>query len=410
MSKTSQDLQAEYESVLRGLGDLQKTEGLKHTDERWVNGIADMRRLEGEIEFAKEKEAVEKRRLEISVSQVPQPGATTNTRDMSYEGVYKRWLIRGKDERLPDDEMRVLETRGTNTNISSTNSLGGYAVPTSFSNEMEFYGIWAGGMFEACRVKEDPIGGTLNWPTGNDTSTTGLISGQGAARTVQDLTFGNVSFGDYTVDSGLIKLSRELLNDERVGLLQSSLAELIAERINRKTNAILTNGTGTSEPYGLTTAVTATGITSASATAIAQAELLKLMYKVDKYYSNGPKVGWMMHRSMVGYLRTLDFGTSTTHLFADIKAQGEPDMLLGYPIFINNDLPAANATTGLPVTAKKHIYFGDFSKYMIRRISGVSVERNDSVYWANFAVGFMGWTRLDGNLITQGAILPLLQA
>jgi HK97 family phage major capsid protein len=388
--------------------------GVETRKEEWEAGMADLNRIDDELARAIEAEKIEKRFLAAQAeNEQPreQEGAQGSNRaagkDMSYEGVYKRWLIRGKDAQLPPEEMRILETRGTNTNISSTNSLGGYLVPQSFSNELEMLGIWKGGMLEAARIYNDTLGGTLKWPTGDDTGTTGLITGQGVARTVQDLTFGNVLFSDYTIDSGIVKISRELMNDERVGLLQSVLAGQLAERINRKTNSVLTNGTGTNEPYGLTVAVTATGTTTAGATAITKAELVKHMYSVDKYYSAGANVGWMMHRNTLGYLRTLDFSTDTTHLFADLKIAGQPDMLLNYPVFINNDLP--DLSGGLPIASTKHIYFGDFSKYVVRRIEGVSIERNDSLYWANLSAGFMGWTRLDGNLIIQGAIKPLLQ-
>lgn len=332
-------------------------------------------------------------------------------KDMSYDGVWKRWITRGENARLPEAEMRILETRearGTSTQIVTTNSLGGYLVPQSFSNMLEMAGIWRGGMMEAGEIYPDEIGGTLKWPTGDDTGNTGEIVGQGVARNVVDMTFGNVLFIDYTIDSGIVKVGRELVNDNRVNFLQKALANSLAERIRKKVNSVLTNGTGTNEPYGLTVAVTATGITTASATAITAAELLRLQYSVDQYYSEGAKVGWMMHRSTLGYLRTLDFGTSTTHILADLRAGAQQEMLLGYPVFINNDLPAM--TNGLPVTATKHVYFGDFSKYVIRKIDDVSIERNDSRYWDSFTVGFMGWTRLDGNLITPNAIKPLLQA
>lgn len=55
---------------------------------------------------------------------------------------------------------------------------------------------------------------------------------------------------------------------------------------------------------------------------------------------------------------------------------------------MNNDL--TGPTNGLPVSATKHIYFGDFSKYVIRRIREISIERNDQQYWDALQVGFMG--------------------
>lgn len=403
------DLQQEEAKSLQALQAMQAAGPESRTAE-WAKGMEDLGKIQEQLSMAIEAEKVEKRLIALQVESEKEDRANSGSKPTiatSYEDVFKRWMVRPQYARLQEDEMRLLETRGTNTQIGSTNSLGGYLVPQSFSNELEMLGIWKGGMLEACRIYADTIGGTLKWPTGDDTGTNGEISTQGAARTVADITFGNVLFADYTIDSNIVKVGRELVNDERVGLLQSVLAEQLAQRINRKANSVLTNGTGTSEPYGLTVAVTASGITGASATAITKAELTRLLYSVDKYYSQGAKVGWMMHRNTLGYLRTLDFSTDTTHLFADLKIAGEPDMLLNYPVFINNDLP--DLTNGLPVASTKHIYFGDFSKYVIRRIDGVSIERNDSVYWNSFTVGFMGWTRLDGNLIIQGAIKPLLQ-
>lgn len=332
---------------------------------------------------------------------------TLDEKRMSYESVYGRWLTRGQNMSLSPEEMRVLETRGTNTQITTTNSLGGYLVPQSFSNQLEAMGLWSGGMMENCQIYDDVMGGVLPWPTADDTSVTGAISGQGVAATVSDLTFGNVLFNDYTIDSNIVKVAKELIRDERVALLQTVLAEQLAGRLSRKANSVLTNGTGTSQPYGLSVASTTIGKTTASATAITGSELIDLQYSVDKYYANGEKVGFMMHRTMVAYLRKLDITTNTTTLFTERILAGEPDRLLGYPIFINNDLPSVGAA---PVTATKYIYFGDFSKFVIRRIGGVTIDRNDSIYWANRTAGFMGWMSLDGNLLNQNAIKCLKTA
>jgi HK97 family phage major capsid protein len=276
---------------------------------------------------------------------------------------------------------------------------------------METMMKWYGGMLEAADIMQDDIGGTLNYPSLDDTATSGAIIAQGVATTVSDLTIGNIAFGEYTVDSKIIKIGEELLNDNRVGLLQTVLGDLLPQRLGRAMNTLLTTGTGTSQPYGLTTCVTSSALTTAGATAITKAELLRVRHSVDKAYSQGPKVGWMMHYSILGYLRGLDLGNNdTVQLFVPSLTAGQPDRLLGLPVFVNNDLEAANGTTGLPVTAKKHIYFGDFSKYKIRRIGGISLGRNEQLYWAERAVGFMGWMRFDGKLVNTNAIKSLLQA
>jgi HK97 family phage major capsid protein len=358
---------------------------------------------------AQKDEARQKRMIEADLSDEKRlrengEAKKADEKRMSYDEVYGRWLTRGQNAQMNPEEQRVLETRGTNTQIVTTNSLGGYLVPESFSNELELMGLWSGGMMEASRIYNDTIGGVLPWPTADDTSVDGEIVGQGVAANVSDVTIGNVLFNDFTIDSKIIKIARELIRDERVGLLRTVLAELLAERLSRKVNKVLTNGTGTGEPYGLTVASTTTGVTTASATAIIASELVDMVYSVDKYFTASPKAAWMMNRTTLGYLRKLDFTTNTTHLFADRVIAGEPDMLLGYPVIINNDLPSISSA---PIAATKYIYFGDFSKYVVRKIGGVTIDRNDSVYWTSRTAGFMGWLSLDGNLLNNNAIKAL---
>lgn len=343
---------------------------------------------------------------------------TSENRQITYEDVFWRHQTRPirTEGNFTDEEKRMLETRGTSTQITTSDSLGGYLVPTQFSNRLENMMKWYANMMQFCTVWDDTSsgGGTLEWPTGDDTSVTGNINtaaNQAAQRTVSDLTFGQVLFNDWLIDSNIIKVSRSLIQDERVGLLQTVLADNLANRLGRKANSVWTTGTGTNQPYGLTTTVTSSAGTTAGATAITKAELVKFQASIDYAYQNNPKTGWMMHQSVLAYLRTLDLTTDTTHIFVPGNLiTNEPDRLLGWPVYINNDLPAVTGATGLPVTATKHIYLGDFSKFVIRKIRDVSIERNDYLYWDSLAVGFMGWMRTDSNLINANAIKSILQA
>ena len=331
--------------------------------------------------------------------------------DVTYDSAFWRWATQHPERRnLNEQESRMLETRGTSTLIGSTTTLGGYTIPTSFSNQLEVmmkhWGGWA-----AFGDMPDVIGGTLNYPSLDDTSSTGNLPGQGTASTVLDLTFGNVTFGDYTVDSKIIKISEELMQDNRVDLVQKIMTDIIPRRLGTAVNSYLTNGTGTAQPYGFTTTVTNSALTTAGATAITQAELMRVVYSVDKAYRmNG---SWTMSDTILGYLRTLEIGnTNTIPIFTpngDVIGQ-EPVRLFGYPIYVNMDLPAANGTTRVPVTATKSLYFGDLSAYKVRRIGGINMSRNDMLYWAERSVGFRAFQRIDGNLINANAIKYLLQA
>lgn len=365
------------------------------------------------------REANERRAQNLTATSVPAFSSPTQTAAPNYDSVFWRHMMRydsAQPAQMTEDERRLLEQRGTSTQITTSNTLGGYIVPQQFSNELERMLKWYANMRDYCRVLDDTAmgGGTLEWPCLDDTSNTGNINtaaNQAAQRTVSDLTFGHLTFGDWLVDSNIIKMSRSLIQDERVGLLQDELANVLAERIGRKSNSVWTNGTGTNEPYGLTGSGISTALTTTGATAITKAELVRAQSTIDYAYQRSPKAGWMMHQTVLAYLRTLDFTTDTSHIFvAGNLMTGEPDRLLGWPVFVNNDLPAVTGATGLPVTATKHIYFGDFNKFAIRMIRNLAIERNDYLYWDALAVGFMGWFRTDSRLLNANAIKCILQA
>jgi HK97 family phage major capsid protein len=72
--------------------------------------------------------------------------------------------------------------------------------------------------------------------------------------------------------------------------------------------------------------------------------------------------------------------------------------LLGYPLFINNDMatPAASAKT---------IAFGNFTKYVIRDAMQFQLFRfDDSPYVKLGQTGFLAWMRSGGNLTDTTAI------
>ncbi len=339
--------------------------------------------------------------------------------NLSYDASFWRWATQSMENpNLSADEKRMLSTRaasevrGTSINIGSTDSLGGYAIPQEFSNEIESMMKWYGG-YQAFGKWDSNAGGSMKYPSIDDTATTGNIPGQGTASTVADLTLGQILFGDYTIDSKIIKVSDELDNDNGVGLIKEILRDFLPSRLGRAVNTYLTNGTGTSQPYGFTTTVTNSALTTAGATAITQAELMRVMYSVDRAYRQSPGTAWMVSDTIMGYLRTLELGnTNTVPIFTpNLDVVGaEPVKLFGYPIYINNDLAAAHATTRLPVTATKSVYFGDFNKYKVRSIGGVNMSRNDQLYWAERSIGFRGYVRKDGNLVNANAIKYLLQA
>ena len=78
-----------------------------------------------------------------------------------------------------------------------------------------------------------------------------------------------------------------------------------------------------------------------------------------------------------------------------IPIEGEPDLLLGHPYTINQDMPAV-------APSAKAIAFGDFGKYFVRRITGARVLRLVERYADYNQIAFVAFQRWDGALIDAG--------
>jgi HK97 family phage major capsid protein len=81
---------------------------------------------------------------------------------------------------------------------------------------------------------------------------------------------------------------------------------------------------------------------------------------------------------------------------ASVQA-GEPDRLLGYPIYTSPYVPVA-AANALPIA------FGDFSNYWIADRMGRTVQRLNELYAGTGQVGFIAAERVDGKVILAEGI------
>jgi HK97 family phage major capsid protein len=93
-------------------------------------------------------------------------------------------------------------------------------------------------------------------------------------------------------------------------------------------------------------------------------------------------------------VKTLKDGAGR-YLWLASPAESEPDAILGHPYTINRDVPAI-------APSAKSILFGDFSKYFIRRITGVRVLRLVERYADYNQTAFVAFQRWDGALVDAG--------
>lgn len=321
--------------------------------------------------------------------------AETKTSKQSRSDVFSKYLRYGMQE-LNREERHLL--RGTNPQTTS-DSAGGYTIPEGWTGELDFAQQFVGEVESVARVFETATGNTLPIPKVDDTSVDAALQTEGSATTVADMTFGNTDLSAYTY-STLVKVSKQLLQDEEVNLI-GYLTELLGQRIARATNAALTTGDGSSKPNGIITAATV-GKTAASATAITHEELIDLYYSVDPAYRMGTSCYYMMNDAVHAAVRKL--GLTAAENFNPITFADDGTMfILGKEVKINQDMASA-ITTG-----NKTILFGDFSGYAVRVAGGINVLRMDERYADELNVGFIAYKRVDGDLISAGAPLKVLQ-
>lgn len=286
-----------------------------------------------------------------------------------------------------------------------TTSGGGYAIPQGFAGRVEqimkYYGPMIDGSVTG--TLNTTGGNTIPYPTLNGTGTSGRLLAINTQVTTTDLTFGSTSFDAFKFSSDAILVPNELLEDEDVGL-EGVIDYQLAERLGRIMNTYFTTGTGSSQPNGVVTA-SAAGKVAASATAFTRAEIIDLIHSVDRAYRMGPKVGLMMHDTVLAAIRKLALGTGDATPLYQISARaGEPDRVEGHQIFVNNDMAST-----LAIDAKVML-FGDFSKFIVRKAGGIRMFRLVERYADYDQVGFFAFQRADSDLIASGAIKHLAMA
>lgn len=272
---------------------------------------------------------------------------------------------------------------------SLSGSAGGYTVPQGFLNQLEASLLAFGGMREVATILRTGEGNDLPIPTVSDHSNVGAILAENTQVAEQDVTFGQITMKAYKYSSKLIRVSAELLQDSAIDL-ESFIGGALGERIARILNTHFTTGDNSSKPQGITSS--GAGITAASATAITYGELVELQHSVDPSYRQNAR--FMMHDSTFKAIRKLLDSQNRPIFQPDISASS-PGTLLGSPVVINQDCATIAA-------GAKAVFFGDFSKYIIRDVQDFTLLRLEERYADYHQVGFVGFSRHDGRILDAG--------
>lgn len=328
------------------------------------------------------------------------PGADKGEQ-RTYDQAFDEYLRRGVSGISEADRALVREHRAQGTGDSA----GGYTIPQGFMAELiKSLKMW-GPMLDPGITRElvTASGNQIEIPTLNDTGNVGVRLAENTAATSEgDLVFGQKLLDAYKYSSGPILVSSELLQDSALPFEQI-VRDAMAERIARKVNLDLTTGDGTGDPNGIVTASTL-GKESATASAVLFDEVIDLVHSVDPSYRAAPTCRFMFHDNVLLALRKIKDSTTGLYIWqpADVRT-GAPSTILGYQYTINQAMASALSA------GNKSMLFGDFAKYMVRRVRDFSVRRLDERYAEFDQVGFIGFARYDGELLDTAAVKHLLQ-
>lgn len=294
-----------------------------------------------------------------------------------------------------------------NTMSTTTSGEGGYTVQTEVANTILDALKLYGGMRSVAENIRTATGADMNFPTSDGTSETGELVAQNATSTNADPSFGVKSLSVYRYSSKDVAVPIELIQDSQVDI-EAFVNARLRTRLGRITNTHFTTGTGSGQPNGVVTAATWNQAATGNSTTFTFAELMDAIHAVDPAYRALGNCGWMMNDATLKMLRKLK-DSSNRPIFIpsyesmQLAAKPGTDMLLGYPITINQDMatPAASAKT---------ILFGDFSFYKIRDAMDIMFFRfTDSAYAKKGQVGFLAMLRSGGNLVDVGGAVKGLQ-
>lgn len=344
--------------------------------------------------------AVERRNALSKANKVGYAGLTeeertivdTEHRDMA---VFEK-VLRGRE--LNAEELKVVDRFREKRALSKgTTTAGGYTVPEGFAGRIVEYMKFISNLLNFASIIRTDTGVTIPFPINDDTSNTGELIGENSdlSSSSADLVFSVYNLGAYKFSSKMIKVSSELIQDNGVNLIDY-LAKKLAERVARITNTYFTTGTGSSQPQGYLAAATRGKVTASTST-FTSAEMIALQDSVDIAYQ--ANASWSFHQNILSEIKQLTIGTNyNSQLWVPSFRDGEPDLILGKPYFINQ------AMTSTSATGDKIMTYGDHSKFNIRIVNDFTLRSLSERYAEYDQTAWFGLMRADSFLEDNTAV------
>lgn len=316
----------------------------------------------------------------LKLNGLPDVAGATDSRppDPEYSKTFATWFRKGDDE----SKLKAANAEGYRQAVqaamqSGSDGAGGYLAPVEWDRRVNKSLVPVSPMRRLARVIPTTTRAysTLYSKDGWGSGWVGETAGRPATS--------NPSLDPLTFPHGEIyanpAVTQNLLDDADFDL-QQWLADEVAEEFGKQEGIAFLAGDGVNKPRGFLTYVPGGAsdayhpggnlavVNSGAAAALGDSDrLIDFVYSLPAPYRQNAR--WLMNSTTAAVIAKMKDGDGR-YLWRETYVQGQPATLLGYPVEIDEGMPAISASA-LPIA------FGDFQRgYVINDRHGVRVLRD----------------------------------
>jgi len=307
---------------------------------------------------------------------------------------------------LDDEERQAMRAYAEYRAASTTNAAGGFAVPVFIDPSIIMTAQGSGNPFLTIAKQVDV--NTTAWKGVSSAGVTWSFDAENAEVSDDAATIAQPSVSVFTA-RGFIPYSIEI-GEDWPGFA-SEMSTLLAEGYDELLVDKFTRGSGSAEPQGVLTAISAAAACRVSiqtaGTAFGANDPYAVWKAVPQRFRR--KASWMMSVDVNNKLRQL--GTANVfHAFTESLPSEWADTFFGKTAYESPYMPDTTTTTsgntGLALV-------GDFQNYVIARRTGMSVELIPHIFSTgnNLPMGQRGWfayARIGGGVVNTSAFRLLV--
>lgn len=237
-----------------------------------------------------------------------------------------------------------------------TDSEGGYLVPTPLSNKV--YEIVTAQGLARREMSVVPMSSKSLDLTTLTTKPVVYYPAEGAQITASDLVFGRKTLTAAKM-AAITAMSNEVVEDANIDLVNFNIQK-IAEALMEEEDGAFFNTSSSANIEGLLEATTNTvtmGTGDTSFANLAYGDLVDVIYTIGARQRKGAK--WCFSSYITSLVMKLT--DSQNRPIWSRATEGQPAMLLGYPVLENDEMP----DSGDDGVSTEFLVFGNFKKYLI---------------------------------------------